>query len=53
MDPATGNLIVEIPLRGNATGAPMTYLAGGMQYIAIPIGGANRKARLVTLRLPQ
>ncbi len=27
-------------------------LAGGVQYIAIPMGGANHKARLVTLRFP-
>jgi quinoprotein glucose dehydrogenase len=52
MDPVNGNVIAEIPLPDNATGAPMTYLAGGAQYIAIPVGGANHKARLVALRLP-
>jgi hypothetical protein len=27
-------VIADLPLPGNATGAPMTYRAGGAQYIA-------------------
>ena len=53
LDPATGNTIASIPLPGNASGSPMTYMAGGQQYIAIPIGGASQKAELVALRLPE
>lgn len=52
-DPATGELIAEIPLPANASGSPMTYLVNGTQYIAIPIGGTALRAELVTLRLRQ
>ena len=51
-DPDTGDLIAEIPLPGNATGNPMTYMMGGKQYIAVPIGGASERAELVALGLP-
>ena len=34
------------------SGNLITYLAGGAQYIAIPIGGASQRAELVALRLP-
>ncbi len=52
-DPATSELIAEIPLPANASGSPMTYLVNGTQYIAIPIGGTALRAELVTLRLRQ
>jgi quinoprotein glucose dehydrogenase len=51
-DPATGDLIAEVPLPGNATGNPMTYMTGDRQYIAVPIGGASERAELVVLALP-
>ena len=51
LDPATGAVLAEIPIPGNASGGFMTYMAGGVQYIAIPIGGASQPAGLVTLRL--
>ena len=51
-DPKSGELIAEIPLPGNATGAPMTYTVGGKQFIAVPIGGAAQPAELVALSLP-
>ena len=51
-DPDTGALLAEIPLPGNATGNPMTYMTGGRQYIAVPIGGASERAELVVLALP-
>jgi len=51
LDPATGAIVGEFPLPGNASGGPMTYEAGGAQYIAIPIGGASQRAGLVALRL--
>ncbi|MFQ5946248.1 MAG: pyrroloquinoline quinone-dependent dehydrogenase, partial [Anaerolineae bacterium] len=52
LDPTSGKLIATIPLPGNATGAPMTYVAGGKQYIVFPIGGASLPAELVALSLP-
>jgi quinoprotein glucose dehydrogenase len=51
-DKATGRLIAEIPLPANASGAPMTYLAGGKQHVAFPVGGANITEELIALRLP-
>ena len=51
-DPDTGELLAEIPLPGNATGNPMTYMTGGKQYIAVPIGGASEPAELVVLAIP-
>ncbi len=51
-DPNTGEQVAEIPLPGNATGNPMTYMAGGKQYIAVPIGGASERAELVVLSVP-
>jgi quinoprotein glucose dehydrogenase len=51
-DKASGDLIAKIALPENATGALMTYLAGGRQYIVVPIGGGNLRAELVALSLP-
>jgi quinoprotein glucose dehydrogenase len=51
-DKATGALVGEIALPANANGAPMTYMAGGRQYIVVAVGGANVPAELVALRLP-
>lgn len=48
----TGKYIGEVALPGNATGAPMTYMLNGKQYIAMPTGGANLPPELVILRLP-
>ena len=51
-DPDNGALIAQITLPGNASGAPMTYMVEGKQFIVIPIGGAGQPAELVALRLP-
>jgi quinoprotein glucose dehydrogenase len=51
-DKTTGKLISSTALPANASGAPMTYLAGGKQYIVVAIGGANIRAELVALSLP-
>ncbi len=48
----SGKLIAKIPLPSHPTGAPITYLAGGKQYIAIPIGGSGKPAELIALALP-
>jgi len=37
-NPNTGTLIAEVALPGNASGAPMTYMVEGKQFIVIPIG---------------
>jgi quinoprotein glucose dehydrogenase len=52
-DKATGELIAKIELPANATGALMTYMAAGKQYIVVPIGGgSNLRAELIALSLP-
>jgi len=51
-DPDNGTLIAYIGLPGNASGAPMTYVVDGKQFVVIPIGGASQPAELVALRLP-
>ncbi len=51
-DPSDGSLIAEVPLPGNATGAPMSYMIDGKQYIVVAIGGASEPAELVALSLP-
>lgn len=48
-DKATGKVIAEIALPAMPTGTPMTYLAGGKQYIVI----ATMDARLVAFSLPE
>jgi quinoprotein glucose dehydrogenase len=51
-DKATGKLLAEVDLPGHATGAPITYMAGGKQYVVIPIGGGIYPAELIALALP-
>ena len=35
----------------NATGATMTYMLNGKQFIAVPTGGSNPPAELIVLCL--
>lgn len=51
-DKASGRLLAEVPLPANASGAPMTYMAGGKQYGAFPVGGSNLTEELIALTLP-
>ena len=48
----TGELIGEVALPSNATGAVMAYQLDGKPYVVIPTGGAGLPARLVALTLP-
>ena len=52
-DKATGELLAEIPLPGRAIGAPMSYEAGGKQFIGLTVRGARGgPPELVALALP-
>jgi len=51
-DKATGKVVGEVALPRNATGAPMTYMLNGEQFIVVPTGGSNLSAELIALRLP-
>jgi len=51
-DKTSGRLLAEIELPANAGGAPMTYMAGGKQYVAFSIGGATIPEEVIALTLP-
>ena len=53
-DKTTGKEVASADLPGAAIGTPMTYLAGGKQYIAITVQGATATAvpDLIALALP-
>ncbi len=51
-DKATGEVLWKIELPAGATGGPMTYLAGGKQYVVVPVGEEDHEGELVALALP-
>jgi quinoprotein glucose dehydrogenase len=50
-DKASGAMLAEIALPANATGAPMTYMAGGKQYIVFAVGGGPLAEELIAISL--
>ena len=52
-DKATGEIVYEFELPANQTGVPMTYLAGGRQFIVVAVGDRGHPAELVALALPE
>ncbi|MGH9854518.1 MAG: c-type cytochrome, partial [Blastocatellia bacterium] len=52
-DKRTGAVVAEIELPSKATGAPMTYLHEGRQYIVIAVATREHPAELVALALPK
>jgi quinoprotein glucose dehydrogenase len=51
-DKAKGDVLWETDFPAGTTGAPMTYLFEGKQYIVIAIGGKEVPAEWVALGLP-
>jgi quinoprotein glucose dehydrogenase len=51
-DKQTGSVVAEIELPGGTTGAPMTYMSRGKQYIVVAVAWENVPAELVALTLP-
>jgi quinoprotein glucose dehydrogenase len=51
-DKATGETLAEIRLPAGTTGAPMTYLHDGKQYIVVAVGGRDAEPEWVALSLP-
>ena len=51
-DLATGDEIGRVELPSNAYGAPMSYTAGGRQYVVVPVGSHRRPPELVALAIP-
>ena len=46
-DKRTGRVVAEIPLPAGATGAPMTYLHAGRQYIVVAVADEDHAPELV------
>ena len=42
-DAETGEVLWETILGSQITGYPVTYRAGGRQYLAVPVGGAGNQ----------
>jgi quinoprotein glucose dehydrogenase len=52
-DKATGAIIWETELTAGTTGAPMTYMLAGKQYVVVAIGSKeDHSAEYVALSLP-
>jgi len=51
-DKATGKVVWETELPAGTTGAPITYMHQGKQYIVIAIGGREQPAEWIAFRLP-
>jgi quinoprotein glucose dehydrogenase len=51
-DKATGDVVSEMPIPANVTNVPMTYMAGGKQYIVIAVAAVGKPAELLALALP-
>jgi quinoprotein glucose dehydrogenase len=51
-DKATGEVLSAIELPAGTTGAPITYMFEGKQYIVVAIGSADVGPEYVALRLP-
>ena len=50
---ASGAEIGRVELPSNAYGAPMSYTAGGRQYVVVPLGNRRRPPELVALAIPR
>jgi quinoprotein glucose dehydrogenase len=50
-DKTSGAMLAEIELPSNATGAPITYMAGGKQFIVFPVGGGPLVEALIAVSL--
>jgi len=48
-----GHTLGRVDLPGNAYGQPITYMAGGRQYVALPIGTWREGADFVALAIPE
>ena len=50
-DKASGEMLAEIAVPSNAIGAPITYMAGGKQYVVFPVGGGPLVEELIAVSL--
>jgi quinoprotein glucose dehydrogenase len=52
LDKTTGKTLWETELPGGTSGAPITYMAGGKQYIVVAVGWTDMPSEYVALGLP-
>jgi len=52
-DKASGELLWETRLGSHVVGAPMTYRAGGRQFVVVATGGFREKHELIAFALPR
>ena len=52
-DKMTGEILAEVELPATTNAPPMTYMAGGRQYIVVAVAGPDHPAELVALALPE
>jgi len=52
LDKATGRTLWETEFEAGATGAPITYMHQGKQYVVLAIGGNQHPGEFVALSLP-
>ena len=52
-DPATGALVGQVELPGNAYASPAVYQAAGRQYVVLSLGDSYRPSELVALAIPR
>jgi quinoprotein glucose dehydrogenase len=50
-DKASGGIFWEVELEAGTTGAPISYLHDGRQYIVVAIGDSQHSAELVAFAL--
>ena len=53
LDKTTGDILAEIELPAHQSGLPMTYLAGGRQFVVLAVGARGHPGELVALALPR
>jgi quinoprotein glucose dehydrogenase len=51
-DKATGAVVWEMELPGGNSAPPMTYMAGGKQYVVLAVAWKDMPAELIALSLP-
>ena len=51
-DKTTGRVLWETDLPAGTTGAPMTYMHAGKQYVLVAVGGSNHGPEWVAFSLP-
>lgn len=52
-DKETGDVVWEMNLPAGTSGAPMTYLSNGRQFIVVAVGDRDTTGRLIALALPE